>query len=225
MMEERVFERKRIVPKKAIAYGFRPDGDGLVYACDFLSGDFRAVIRIAPNGTVSGSVVDKMNDEEYAPLRAAGMQGAYVSSVRAAYEEVLSGIAAACCDDFPFASDQANRIAAAVRNAYGVEPDFPFDDGRDRTAGVFRHADNGKWFGLIMHVKKCVLAGESDPEKIDVMNLKANPGKIRQLWQTPGVYPAYHMNRKYWISVALDGRLSDEAAMALIEDSFRLTQK
>lgn len=224
-MEDRIFERKRIVFDRAIAYGFLPDGRDLFLCRDFLSGDFRAEIRIAPDGTVRGRVIDKMNDEEYAPLRAAGMQGAYVSSVRAAYEEILSSIAAACCEDFPFASDQANRIANAIRKTYGVEPDFPFDDGRDRSAGVFRHADNDKWFGLIMRVKKSVLAGESDPERIDVMNLKAEPERIPELWKTSGVYPAYHMNRKYWISVALDGRLDDEAAMALIADSFRLTQK
>ena len=224
-MEECIFERKKIVRERALAYGFRPLGAELVFSRDFFGGDFRAEVRVSPEGTVTGRVVDLMNDEDYAPLRAEGMRGAYVSSVRAAYAEILEEIAAACCDEYLFASEQANRIARAVKERYRTSPDFPFDDGKDRTAGVFRHADSGRWFGLIMRVKKSVLAGETSPERIDVMNLKAEPDEIPELWKTDGVYPAYHMNRKYWISVALDDRLSDEAVTALIEESFRLTEK
>ena len=224
-MEERIFERKKIVRERALAYGFRPLGAELVFSRDFFAGDFRAEVRVSPDGTVTGRVIDKMNDEDYAPLRAESMRGAYVSSVRAAYEKILREIADACCDETFFASEQANRIARAVKDRYGVLPDFPFDDGKDRTAGVFRHTDSGRWFGLIMRVKKSVLTGETSPERIDVMNLKAEPAAIPELWKTDGVYPAYHMNRKYWISVALDGRLSDEAVTALIKESCRLTEK
>ncbi len=224
-MEDRVFERKKIVPTRARSFGFVPDGDGLLFSRDFHSGEFRAEVRVSPDGKITGRVIDKMNDEDYAPLRAEGMRGAYVSGVRAAYEAILNEIADACCDEYLFASDQANRIARLIRERYGIDPDFPFDEEPHRTAGVFRHADSGKWFGLIMRVKKSVLAGETDPVRVDVMNLKAEPGKIPELWKTDGVYPAYHMNRKYWISVALDERLDDGTAMDLIDESFRLTEK
>ena len=224
-IEETVFERKKIVPDKALAFGFVRRGDGLFYARDFLAGDFHAEIRVAPDGSVSGSVIDVMNDEEYAPLRAEGMRGAYVSGVRAAYTAILGEIADKCCDDYLFASEQANRIANAVKATWGIEPDFPFDEDGYRTAGVLRHADTGKWFGLIMRVKKSVLAGESDPTRIDVMNLKADPERIPALWKVDGIYPSYHMNRKYWISLALDGRVADDFAMELVRESFRLTKK
>lgn len=224
-IEETVFERKKIVPDKALAFGFVRRGDGLFYARDFLAGDFHAEIRVAPDGSVSGSVIDVMNGEEYAPLRAEGMRGAYVSGVRAAYTAILGEIADKCCDDFLFASEQANRIANAVKATWGIEPDFPFDDGADRTAGVLRHLDTERWFGLIMRVKKSVLAGETAPDRIDVMNLKAEPEKIPELWKIDGIYPAYHMNRKYWISVALDERVPDGDVMELVAESFRLTEK
>lgn len=224
-IEETVFERKKIVPERALGFGFTRRGDGLFYSRDFLSGDFRAEIRVAPDGSVSGRVIDLMNDEEYAPLRAEGMRGAYVSGVRAAYAAILEEIADRCCDEYLFASEQANRIVREIKARFGVSPDFPFDEDRYRTAGVFRHGDNGKWFGLLMPVKKSVLEGESDPGKVDVFNLKITPEKIPDLWKTDGIYPAYHMNRKYWISVALDGRVGDDLALELIAESFRLTKK
>lgn len=37
-----------------------------------------------------------------------------------------------------------------IRSQYGVDPDHPFD--KDTDSSVFRHADNRKWFGLIMNV-------------------------------------------------------------------------
>lgn len=224
-IEETVFERKKIIPERALGFGFTRRGDGLFYCRPFLSGDFRAEILVAPDGSVSGSVIDVMNDEEYAPLRAEGMRGAYVSGVRAAYTAILEEIAARCCDEYLFASEQANRVAAAVKARRGIVPDFPFDEDGYRTAGVLRHADTGKWFGLIMRVKKSVLAGESDPTRIDVMNLKADPAKIPDLWKIDGIYPAYHMNRKYWISVALDERVGDDLALELVWESFHLTEK
>ena len=224
-IEETVFERKKIVAERALGFGFARSGDGLIYCRDLLSGDFRAEIRVGPDGSVSGRVIDVMNDEEYAPLRAEGMRGAYVSGVRAAYTAILEEIAERCCDERLFASEQANRIANEVKAAWGILPDFPFDEDAYRTAGVLRHADNGKWFGLIMRVKKSVLAGESDSARIDVMNLKADPAKIPDLCKIDGIYPAYHMNRKYWISMALDERVGDELAMELVRESFRLTRK
>ena len=39
------------------------------------------------------------------------------------------------------------------------------------------------------------------------------------------VVPAYHMNKRHWISVILDGGMADEDIDMLIEDSYRLTRK
>jgi predicted DNA-binding protein (MmcQ/YjbR family) len=46
---------------------------------------------------------------------------------------------------------------------------------------------------------------------------------IGALRQFDGILPAYHMNKEHWISVILD-KVDDGQIMALIEDSFYLTQ-
>ena len=38
-----------------------------------------------------------------------------------------------------------------------------------------------------------------------------------------GFFPAYHMNKDKWISVALDGSVDDEQLMFLLDMSFELT--
>ncbi|MBR2522363.1 MAG: MmcQ/YjbR family DNA-binding protein, partial [Coriobacteriales bacterium] len=44
-----------------------------------------------------------------------------------------------------------------------------------------------------------------------------------ELRSIPGIFPAYHMNRKHWITVVLDDTLADEEVARLIETSFELT--
>ena len=113
-----------------------------------MDGDFTAEIRVYENGSVRGRVIDNMMGEEYLPLRMPNYTGAFVGSVRESYENLLSDIADKCCTEVTFVSDQSNRIAAAIFDRYSVEPDFPWDEDGKNPAGVFRHGNNNKWFGL-----------------------------------------------------------------------------
>ena len=107
-----------------------------------------------------------------------------------------------------------------VADFYGVTPDYPFEE--DFVTAVFRHGGNRKWFAIAMRIPraKLGLAGEGN---MDVVNLKVSPEMLPSLWQEAGVYPAYHMNKKHWVTVALDGSASDEAVAFLTGVSFDLT--
>ena len=222
-IEQKVFSRKRFNIKRLADYGFINKDTCYSLSKDFLNGDFTAEIRVYENGTVTGRVLDNMIGEEYIPLRMPNYAGAFVGSVREAYEELLRDIADKCCADVTFASDQSNRIAAAILERYGVEPDFPWEDEKHGASGVFRHGGNNKWFGLIMNIDRRLLDRTADEEAIDVMNLKADENKAAVLHKIRGIYPAYHMNHKKWISVTLDDTLADRDVMDLIDESFRLT--
>ena len=190
-----------------------------------MDGDFAVAVTVDSSGRVSGHVTDNMNDEEYLQLRSPAFNGSYVNTVRDAYEKLLTDIAERCCTEVTFAADQSNRIADRIRNEFGIGPDYPWDrDGTD-AYGVFRHTDTGKWFGLIMDIQKGKLTKSSDRTPVDVLNLKADERIIPRLHKTAGIYPAWHMNHRTWISVLLDDTLSDDSVMDLVSDSFRLTAK
>lgn len=222
-IEQKVFRCKRFSTQKLAGYGFEDKDTCRFLSREFLEGDFTAEIRVYENGSVHGRVLDNMTGEEYIPLRMPNYSGAFVGSVREAYETLLRDIADRCCTDVTFASDQSNRIAAAILDKYGVEPDFPWDDEKNRTAGVFRHGSSRKWFGLIMNIDRRLLEKDADEELIDVINLKADDNKIAALHRIRGIYPAYHMNHSKWVSVTLDDTLEDRDIMDLIDESFRLT--
>ena len=54
---------------------------------------------------------------------------------------------------------------------------------------------------------------------VNIMNLKSE-----EHYDIDGIYPAYHMNHKTWISVVLDDTICDDKIMELIQSSFDLTK-
>ena len=222
-IEQKVFSRRRFSTKRLADYGFRNMEACYSLSKEFMDGDFTAEIRVYQNGSVQGRVIDNMMGEEYIPLRMPNYSGAFVGSVRAAYEMLLEDIADNCCTEVAFASDQSNRIATLILKRFSVEPDFPWDEGEHKPSGVFRHGNNNKWFGLIMNIDRRHLDKGADEEKVDVINLKADEYKVAALHKVRGIYPAYHMNHSKWISVVLDDTLEDGDVMDLVDESFRLT--
>ena len=222
-IEQKVFRRMRFVTSSLAEYGFEKDIECYRLSRDFMDGDFTAEIMVYENGSVRGRVIDNMNEEEYFPLRMENYTGAYVGSVREAYGDLLSDIADKCCTEVTFASDQSNRIAECIFEKYGIRPDFPWDQGKYKPSGVFRHTDNNKWFGLIMDIDRNSLDKQADKGIVDVLNLKANEQSVDELHKRDGIYPAYHMNHNKWISVILDGTLDDSEIMDLVDESYRLT--
>ena len=114
------------------------------------------------------------------------------------------------------------EFAAFIEDFYGIKYDCPFEDELD--AWCFRHPDNQKWFALVMRIKKCKLGFEGD-EYIDVVNLKCAVEIIDDLWHEEGVFPAYHMNKSHWLTLALDGSCSDTTIKWVSGISFDLTKK
>ncbi len=110
------------------------------------------------------------------------------------------------------------KIFEYARERYGTEPDFPW---KDQNA-VLRHRENNKWYGLIMEVRgsRLGLAGDAP---VDILNVKSDPVLIGSLLNQPGFHPAYHMNKDKWITIRLDGSVSDDEIRNLLAMSYELT--
>ncbi len=114
-----------------------------------------------------------------------------------------------------------DEIFKYVKQKYGVEPDYPFPNAP--TFPVLRHADNRKWFALIMDVPRNRLGLEGEA-RADVINVKlSDPLLVGLLTQQPGYFPGYHISRGSWISVLLDKTVPLEEIYPLIDESFAVT--
>lgn len=86
----------------------------------------------------------------------------------------------------------------------GAKEDFPFDE----TTVVYRVC--GKIFALTT----------TDFEWI---NLKCNPALAEELREKyPSITAGYHMNKRHWNTVQMDGSLPDEMIYKMIDDSYEL---
>ncbi len=87
----------------------------------------------------------------------------------------------------------------------GVTEELPFDE----DTLVFKV--KGKMF---------LLTDLEDPTSV---NLKCDPLKAVELReQFPAVIPGWHMNKKHWNTVLLDGSIPDEMIFRWIDDSYEL---
>lgn len=113
-----------------------------------------------------------------------------------------------------------SNLESFILETYNAETDHPFRSYMNYQ--VFRHSSNRKWFALVMDLPKKKLGLHSD-EILDVVNFKCDPVMIGGLLGKPGFFPAYHMNRSNWITVALDGSVPDDDIKTLLDMSYQAT--
>ena len=90
----------------------------------------------------------------------------------------------------------------------GVTEEFPFDE----STLVFKVM--GKMFAL------------TNVDKFEQFNVKCDPEKAIELREKhSGVIPGYHMSKKHWNTVLMDGTISDIDACSWIDDSYNLVVK
>jgi predicted DNA-binding protein (MmcQ/YjbR family) len=90
----------------------------------------------------------------------------------------------------------------------GTTEDFPFDE----TTLVFKVM--GKMYSLV------------DIDTFESINLKCEPERAIELReQYPSVLPGYHMSKKHWNTIMMDGQIPDPLLKQWITDSYDLVVK
>lgn len=113
-----------------------------------------------------------------------------------------------------------DELIEYIKDEYGVMYETPFP--KDPESLVFRHKGNRKWFALLMRIDGDKL-GRRETVRLDIVNVKAEPDMVAAVVGSNGIYAAYHMNKKHWITLVLDKNASDENVKALVDMSFALT--
>ncbi len=216
-IESNVFKRAHVDFAKLTDYGFVREDDDFSFEKIFMDGQFKAVIKIDKSGELRGDVYDVSEGEVYLPMRVNAVSAGFAAKVRVEYEWILTDIKEHCFNISCFVGEQANRLADLILKKYAVSPEFPWEKYSD--CGVFRNADSGKWFALVMNIDGSKLKGELSGA-VDVINLKIAEEKIPVLIKKKGFYPAYHMNKKSWLTVVLNEDVDDDVIMSLIDESY-----
>ena len=214
-----IFKAYQFNSKKANEYGFVENQGVWTYSSTILQGDFLMMVTVE-DGDLSFQVYDQETGDLYPQVHMESMRGIFVGTVREACLEVLYDIRKSCFDVQDFICPQTKRIMALVQEKYGSQLEYLWEKSPD--TAVLRHEGNQKWYAVLMRISWDKLE-KGREGLVEAVNLKHD--QVSDLLVKKGIYPAFHMNKRYWISVPLDDSLSDEEVLELIEKSWNLTLK
>jgi len=212
-----LFSKSDFIEDKLIEYGFKKNDNAFTLTKYIINNTFRVGIEIIDN-KLSGRIWDLCLNEEYINYKIDILNGEFVNKVREEYTEILIDIKNKCTIAKPFIFPQSNRIAIKIKELYGDDPVFPWD--KFSGYGLFKNGK--KWYALIANVNKSKI--DKGNEEVEIINLKVGNEEREKLILREGFYNAYHMNKKYWISIILDGKVDDEEIIKYIKLSHSYTE-
>lgn len=221
-LEEEIFSKNKIIYEKLIPFGFSKINDSYVISKNILDDSFIIKV-IINNDKIIARVFDTTFEDEYILYRFENKND-FALKVASLVTSFLKEIKDSCTTSNYFYFSQANNIASLIYQRYHDVPDFPWPDLPN--SGVFRNPLNQKWYGLIMAInKQKLLPNSKDNSLVEIINIKLDSQEIDNLIDNKNFFRAYHMNKKNWLSILLEGQIDDETIMSYIDKSHDFTIK
>lgn len=216
-----VFKNQKIDFSRLVALGFE-EREGKFYFCAPLWEELELRISVKRTGDISAAVYDRETGDPFTLFLAEEAQGEFVGTVREKYEAALKKIAAAACETEIFQSAGAKSAIAYIRNTYHSELEYLWE--KNTETSIWRRNDNKKWYGVLMKVSRRKFGLPSD-ERAEVINLRMEPAALDSCLDGKNFFRGWHMNKKHWVSVILDGGITNETLFSMIDESYRLAKK
>lgn len=216
MFYNEIFDKNIFNSKLAIAYGFSKTGDYYILQSDIDVENFNVIVKIGKD-SFEVNVIELPFNEEYVLFNVLDSKGKFVSKIRKKVNELIEDIVNCCFKSL----DYRKLLLDYVKEKYGTIPEEPWEDNNHAT---IKTSNSKKWYGIFMSIPYKTLGLEKS-EKIDVLNVKLNPELIESLIDKKHFFPAYHMNKKYWISIVLNSDVDLDLVKSLIDESFKLVEK
>lgn len=216
---DKIFQRKTVIVSNLEPYGFVFNGKAYIYEQNLKDSGLVIQVIISGEGKVSAQIIDTAINEPYTMHLASSAAGEFVGKVRNEYEILLTDIAKKCCLPDVFKSNMTKALIAHVRDIYGDELEFLWKNFPDNA--IWRRKDNRKWYGVLLTVSKKKLGLESD-EIVEIIDLREQPEMIKSLLEQDNYYPGWHMNKKHWYTIILDGTVSFDEICHHIDVSYKI---
>lgn len=216
---EKLLKNREIDFEKLLKYGFIEKENQYEYKTTLIENEFDIIVTFSKNSKLDTKVIDLMSNDEYLLVKVPDATGEYVGKVREKYINKLSEIINQCSEIEVFKSNQAKQVIKYVKEKYDSEPEFLWE----KFAGnaVFRHKENNKWYGALLTISKSKLGLDSD-ELVDIIDLKILPEDIEKVVDNKKYFLGYHMNKKHWFTIVLDGSVPIEKIFEFIDESYNI---
>ncbi len=192
---------KRPNYEKLLACGFVPQDEKYVFTTYILNGDFRLVISATDKETTL-QVIDTATEEEYSLVYMLDAVGVYIGRVRETCEAIVTDIVDKCYEVNVFQNEYTKKVIWYVAEKYGVSAAYLWE--KFPNHAVFRDIKTGKWFATLARIEKRIIENGRQGFA-EFITLKEKAENIQKLIDGKKYFPAYHMNKKHWYTIGLDG--------------------
>ena len=193
-------------------FGFKEEEKKLIYRKETLDGSF-SIELVFVDSQLLIEVYDLEFDEIYSLFSVDSAVGETVQNVREYVENLLSSILGLADE-----SGNINLEVIDYCNKYGGNHVNPFKKHPDILAFV---NEKNKWYALFLDVDYSKLNKNTDiTTKVKILNVKYPTDKILEIIDNKNIFPAYHMNKKHWISIVLDENIKLKIIKELIDISY-----
>lgn len=199
-------------------FGFTKDGGTYICKKELPDCGFYTILKVE-NDKLTAEVFEKSTDEKYALVDVKAAGGAFVSKIREEVQKIAEDFRSQCF----LTNDLHEKYLDFLEKEFNCKAEYPWADAKRENlsdSAVFR-CPNQKWFALIMNITYKNLGFESE-EKVRAVNLKADTELLDEIVDKKSVFPAYHMNKKHWITVLLTAVTDFEKLKKLTQRSYEL---
>ena len=218
---ENFIKDKKIDLKKLEEFGFKLIDNSYCYHTSLLKNQFKMTIKINLDNSIFTEIIDTETNEPYVLHLLEMKRSGYSEKVYKAYSQILEKIQKECFEDEIFKANYTKEIIDYVKNKYGDELEFLWE--KSPKNAVIRRESSNKWYAVILTISKRKLNLDSD-KIIEVINLHNIAEEIEKLIDNKKYFPAYHMNKKYWCTICLDGTVELKEIYKLIDISYELAK-
>ncbi|EFE85601.1 MmcQ/YjbR family DNA-binding protein [Fusobacterium periodonticum] len=212
---------KKIDFKKLEEFGFKLKDNSYYYHTSLLKNQFKMSVKISLDNSIFTEIIDTETTEPYILHLLEMKRSGYSEKVYKAYSEVLEKIQKECFEDERFKANYTKEIIDYINNKYGDKLEFLWE--KSPKTAVVRRKYSKKWYAVILTISKRKFNLDSD-ELVEVINLHNNPEEIEKLKDNKKYFPAYHMNKKHWCTICLDGTVELKEIYKLIDISYELAK-
>ena len=215
------FRNKTPNADKLLKYGFELSGGKYVYRTPIVDGQMMLTVTVE-NGELSTEVYDTAAEEAYTLHLVEHAVGAFVGRVRAECEAAVRDVEQSCFDFDAFKEDYTRQILQYCKDKYGNEPEYLWTQYPEYA--VLRRLDKQKWYAILMRVpqKRLGLDGE---ETVEIIDLRFDTDELPQKIDNQSFFAGYHMNKKHWITILLDGLVPLSEMLEYVDKSYNLAKK
>jgi len=215
MLYEKIKEASVYTEAGLLRYGFVKQADTYVYEHPLSADELFCRITIRQS-EIHVDVCEREDGEKFLPFYVKSSHSGYVNKLKEEIANLVEQLKQHCFE----MHNHRQAIIDEMTVLFHTPAEYPWEK---ETHCVLRTKQKHKWYALFMRIPYQRLLPDQEG-MADIVNLKADPKVIQELIDNIHYFPAYHMNKTYWLSVLLDSSADMGKIKALLMESYRLAE-